>query len=94
MPKSLRLNVHPRVLHLGEMILKGSVEFSELDEIDKRLLYESRFSLEGIVDSDELEAYELARRLKGDEGTIEMMKANVETVFTDAEVDESALNAE
>lgn len=94
MGKSLRLNVHPRVLQLGEMLLNDQTEFSELDEIDKRLLYESRFNLEGIVDEEEIQAYELARRLNGDEGLTERLKAQVQTAISDVDVDESALNTE
>jgi hypothetical protein len=76
------------------MLMRGNIEFQELDEIDKRLLYESDVNLGGLVDKDELEAYEIARRLRGDEGRTERIKARIETVLRDIEVDRKAMRQE
>lgn len=60
--KALRLDLHPRVLQLAEILDRGDRTFEELHPRDKELLYQTTLDTSGLVDEKEMRRYELERR--------------------------------
>lgn len=69
--KSLRINVHPRVITLGRILQRGNKEFSELHPRDKKLLLSSPVSLRGLVPEEELERERMKIQLEESNSIIE-----------------------
>jgi len=63
MTKALRIDVHPRVIKLAEMIDMGHREFSELHVRDKELLVQSEVDITDLVPLEQLTRYKLKREL-------------------------------
>jgi len=82
MPKALGVNVSPAELRLAKTLYKGVRDFEDLDERNKRILYECPLSLEGLVDEETLRAYELELALEGEFGEVKRYKAMITRAIT------------
>lgn len=79
MGKSLRLNVHPRVIRVGKMIERGNREFRELSDRDKELLLQADVDIGGLVPKDQIVEYRLQKKLEDSDSSVE--KAVVKAKF-------------
>ena len=77
MSKSLRINVHPRVITLAKIIDRGERTFEELHPRDKELLIQSDVTLSDMIPPEQIAKYELKKEL--DETDSKVRKAILTT---------------
>jgi len=84
MGKALRINVHPRVVTLANILGRGERTFSELHPRDKELLLQSDVRLDDMIPPAEITKYELEKKLKETDSTAQKAMTRVKLALNDA----------
>jgi len=84
MGKALRINVHPRVVTLAEILGRGERDFEELHPRDKELLVQSDVELSDMVPPEQIARYELEKKIDSTDSRLKKAVLTTRLALNDA----------